>query len=298
MSANNYVLSQDDADWWDKTIQEYRKRYVKSPREYIELCVAKRNYQLEVLNQNIESLLIDERETIYNLFLRDESIMNGKVITHLIKERFNPRSTYETLLEESALYEDRADMTIEHFRDRSATLFGEYAGEIFPYLYALSLSSTNSRRARAGGTFEMLIEKCLDIYKYPYANQSSLGTEFYKTNRIGKKVDLIIPGKKAYEQKRTACAIVSAKTSLRERWQEVVEELNRSNVVHIFLATLDESITSNQIEIMKEYNITLIVRKSEKENKFKDAGNVESFEAFFGTTIPHLLDVWPGYTND
>jgi len=298
MSLDNYILTDTESAWWDKTIQEFRKKYVKSPREYVDLCINERNYQLHDLTENIESLLIDERETIYQLFLKDESIMNGKLITYLIKERELPNSTYESLLENSNLFDDRTKMTIDHFKDRTASLFGEFTGEIFPYLYALSLSSTNSRRARAGGTFEMLIEKCLDIFNYPYQNQSSLGTEFYNSHRIGKKVDLIIPGRKAYEQRRTACAIVSAKTTLRERWQEVVEELNRSNVRHIYLATLDEGITSNQIDIMKEYNITLIVRRSEKASKFSNAGNVESFETFFSTTIPHLLDVWPGYTND
>jgi hypothetical protein len=49
---------------------------------------------------------------------------------------------------------------------------------------------------------------------------------------------------------------------------------------------------------MKEYNITLVVRKSEKTSKFSKAGNVESFETFFNITIPHLLEVWPGYVND
>ncbi len=298
MSLENYILSESESAWWDKTIQEFRKEFVKSPREYVELCINQKNYGLETLRHDIETLLIDERETIYRLFLKDESVMNGKLVTHLIKERDLPKSTYEQLISESNLFEESSEITIEHFREKTASLIGDFTGKIFPYLYALSLSSTNSRRARAGGTFEMLIEKSLDIFNYPYQNQSSLGTEFYNSNRIGKKVDLIIPGRKAYEQRRTACGIVSAKTTLRERWQEVVEELNRSNVRHIYLATLDEGITSNQIDIMKEYNITLIVRKSEKLSKFSKAGNVESFETFFNITIPHLLEVWPGYVND
>lgn len=298
MSLENYILTEVESEWWDKTIQEFRKEYVKSPREYVDICVNKKNFQLNDLKTDIESLLIDERETIYKLFLKDESVMNGKLVTHLIKEREFPKSTYEKFFAESNFFETNSEMTIDHFRDKTATFIGEFTGKIFPYLYALSLSSTNSRRARAGGTFEMLIEKCLDIFDYPYQNQSSLGTEFYNSNRIGKKVDLIIPGRKAYEQRRTACGIVSAKTTLRERWQEVVEELNRSNVRHIYLATLDEGITQNQIDIMKEYNITLIVRKREKLDKFSSAGNVESFETFFNSTIPHLLEVWPDYTND
>jgi len=298
MSLENFALNEAESEWWDKTIKKFRKKYIKSPREYVDLCVNQKDYNLEKLKLDVETLLIDERETIYRLFLKDESVMNAKLVTHLIKEREFPNSTYEDLLKRSSLFEDRASITIDHFRDRAASLIGDFTGEIFPYLYALSLSSTNSRRARAGGTFEMLIEKSLDIFSIPYQNQSSLGTKFYDANRIGKKVDLIIPGRKAYEERRTACGIVTAKTTLRERWQEVVEELNRSNVRHIYLATLDETISDKQVKIMKEYNITLVVRKSEKSLKFSKAGNVESFETFFNVTIPHLLEVWPDYVNE
>ena len=298
MIENAYQLSESENEWWDITIQEFRKKYVKTPREYIEESIGLKKYDAEKLKGNVESLLIDERDSIYQLFLRDESRMNAKLVSHLMRTREFPKSRYESLLAASNIFEEKSSLGIDAFRTRSSELYGQITGEIFPYLYALSLSSTNSRRARAGGTFEMLIEKCLQILDYTFQNQSSLGTDFYKSNRIGKKVDIIIPGRKAYEQRRTDCGIISAKTSLRERWQEVVEELNRSNVRHIYLATLDEGITSNQVDIMKEYNITLIVRASEKTKKFSDAGNVESFDSFFDKTVPHLLAAWPGYSND
>ena len=298
MIENAYQLSESENEWWDKTIQEFRKKYVKTPREYIEESIGLKKYDAEKLKGNVESLLINERDSIYQLFLRDESRMNAKLVSHLMQTREFPKSRYESLLAASNIFEEKSSLGIDAFRTRSSELYGQVTGEIFPYLYALSLSSTNSRRARAGGTFEMLIEKCLQILDYTFQNQSSLGTDFYKSNRIGKKVDIIIPGRKAYEQRRTDCGIISAKTSLRERWQEVVEELNRSNVRHIYLATLDDGITSNQVDIMKEYNITLIVRESEKTKKFSGAGNVESFDSFFNKTVPHLLAAWPGYSND
>jgi len=298
LTGNGYQLSETESEWWDQAIQDFRKRYVKTPREYIEESIGLKKYDVGTLKGNVESLLIDERESIYQLFLRDESRMNAKLVSHLMQNRDFAKSRYEKLLATSKIFEDKATLDIDVFRLRTTELYGEVTGEIFPYLYSLSLSSTNSRRARAGGTFEMLIEKCLEILDYTFQNQSSLGTDFYKSNRIGKKVDIIIPGRKAYEQRRTDCGIISAKTTLRERWQEVVEELNRSNVRHIYLATLDEGITSNQVDIMKEYNITLIVRKSEKIKKFSSAGNVESFDTFFNRTVPHLLAAWPEYTND
>jgi hypothetical protein len=186
----------------------------------------------------------------------------------------------------------------EKLKKLLSEVIGDYTGGVFPYLYELSLSTTNSRRSRAGKTFESLIEKTLTILGVPFENQSQLGTSFYKEHSLGKKVDLIIPGRLAYEQRRSSCGIISVKTSLRERWQEVVEELNRSNTRHIYLATLDETISDNQLELMKNYAITLIVRDKEKMTKFKEAGTVESFQQFFNKTIPHLLSAWPGSSNE
>ena len=298
MEAPSISLSSQEKAWWGKTIQDFRKKYVKPPKYYADISVAKKNFTSESLRKNVESLLIDEREEIYNLFLADESIMNGKVFAYLIENRPVPKSIFNDLVDSKILSYGLSNLSAAELKSRLVEVIGDYTGTVFPYLYDLCLSSTNSRRSRAGTTFEALVEKSLDIYNYPYQNQSSLGTDFFKSHRIGKKVDLIIPGRKAYEEKRPNCAIVSVKTSLRERWQQVVEELSRSNVPHIFLATLDDGITGNQLEIMKEYNITLIVRNSEKENKFSTAGTVESFQSFFNNTIPHILAVWPNYSND
>lgn len=291
-------LSPEESQWWEKTIRDFRGKLVKQPSFYIQESIKGKDFSKDVLARNVESLLIDEREHVYNLFLKAEAELNAKVVAHLIENRPVPKEIFDELVESRILVDGLATFSSSELKTRLAEVIGDYTGKIFPYLYALSLSSTNSRRSRAGSTFEQLMEKALEIYGYPFQNQSHLGKDFFKENRIGKKVDLIIPGKEAYATRRSNCAIVSVKTSLRERWQEVVEELTRSNVPHIFLATLDEGISHNQLEIMKAYNITLIVRKAQKEEKFLNAGTVESYDTFFNTTVPHLLGAWPGFTND
>jgi hypothetical protein len=291
-------LTEEEAKWWEKTIRDFRAKIVEQPRFYIQEAIKSKDYSRENLQANVESLLIDERENVYTLFLKAEAELNAKVVSHLIENRPVPKEIFDELVQSKIIDGGLGSLTSSQLKTRLAEVIGDYTGKIFPYLYALSLSSTNSRRARAGSTFEQLVEKALEIYGYPFQNQSNLGKDFFKDNRIGKKVDLIIPGKEAYATRRSNCAIVSVKTSLRERWQEVVEELVRSNVPHIFLATLDEQITRNQLDIMKEYNITLVVRKSEKEHKFPNAGTVESYDTFFNHTVPHLLAAWPGYKND
>jgi hypothetical protein len=286
------ALSDSEKDWWKDQIKLFRKQYIKPPMYYVDETITKLKYSPEDVSRDVEKILIEDREDVYGLYLKDEAILNAKLVSHLIENRSIPNSIFLEIVDAKLLSTNLADITPEELRKRLSGLIGDYTGSVFPYLYELSLSTTNSRRSRAGKTFESLIEKTLIILGVPFENQSQLGTSFYKEHSLGKKVDLIIPGRLAYEQRRSSCGVISVKTSLRERWQEVVEELNRSNTRHIYLATLDETITDNQVQLMRNYAITLIVRSKEKESKFKDAGTVESFQQFFNSTIPHLLRAW------
>lgn len=291
-------LDEEEKVWWESTIKRFRKEIVAPPRDYVDRVLLERGYSKELLQEDVETLLIDERQNVYEQFLIAEAELNAKVVSHLIENRPMPKAIFDDLIQSELLANGLAGLDAAELRESLIKIIGQYTGKIFPYLYALSLSSTNSRRSRAGTTFEALIEAALKIFDFPFQNQSSLGKNFFEINRIGKKVDLIIPGSKAYETRRSNCAIVSVKTSLRERWQEVVEELVRSNVPHIFLATLDDSITKNQLEIMKQYNITLVVRQAEKDAKFSTAGTVESFSTFYNVTVPHIVGAWPEYSNE
>jgi hypothetical protein len=296
----NYVttLSEEEKDWWKDQIKDFRRRYIKSPMHYVDETIEKLNYTRQDVSQNIEKLLIQDREDVYNLYLQDEAVLNAALVSHLTDNRAIPQNIFNDIVDSKLLTYNLANIEPEQLKRRLSEVIGDYTGAVFPYFYELSLSTTNSRRSRAGKTFESLIEKTLTILGVPFENQSQLGTSFYKEHSLGKKVDLIIPGRLAYEQRRSSCGIISVKTSLRERWQEVVEELNRSNTRHIYLATLDETISDNQLQLMKNYAITLIVRDKEKSTKFQDAGTVESFHQFFNNTIPHLLSAWPGYSHE
>ena len=265
---------------------------------YVDETIEKLNYTPQDVSKNIEKLLIHDREDVYNLYLRDEAILNARLVSYLIDNRAIPHNIFNDIVDSRLLTSNLGNIAPDELKKRLSEVIGDYTGAIFPYFYELSLSTTNSRRSRAGKTFESLIEKTLTILGIPFENQSQLGTSFYKDHSLGKKVDLIIPGRLAYEKRRSSCGIVSVKTSLRERWQEVVEELNRSNTRHIYLATLDETISDNQLQLMKNYAITLVVRDNEKRTKFSEAGTVESFQQFFNHTIPHLLSAWPGYSNE
>ncbi len=293
----NLGLSELEKEWWKGTVQSFRAKIVKTPQHYVDLKLKSGSFTKESLEENVESLLVDEREEIYKEFVASEAELNAAVISHLVLNREIPRTIFDELVESHILNADLTAMPASELKSKLAGVIGEYTGTIFPYLFELSLSNTQSRRSRAGKTFEFLLETALELMEIPFANQSQLGRRFFQENGIGKKVDLVIPGSRAYEENRSKCAVLTAKTSLRERWQEVVEELQRSNVPHIYLATLDESLTSQVVQTMKQHNITLVVKMSEKQSKFGHVGTVESFHTFFNSTLPHLMEVWPNYAK-
>ncbi len=161
-----------------------------------------------------------------------------------------------------------------------------------PYLYALDLSTTNSRRSRSGKTFEAIIKFLIkDVYGYPFDDQSTVAEGFFQEQGIGKIVDGIIPGKDSYINNRAKTLIITMKTSLRERWQEVAEEMRRTNIPQIYLLTVDKELTASKLRTMAHQNICVVNYDSVKD-QYRDHSNVISFTEFFNREIPHCLEYW------
>lgn len=285
-----YELEDSEKDWWGKKIKEFRARIVQSPRQYVETVLAKNNISANDIQNKADQVIKRIRTEAWNLYLEDECNFHNEVIKGLIESREMPRSILKQLIDSMFLKEVSTDKN--EIVKILAEIVGDYSGRIMPYLYQLSLSTTNSRRSRAGQTFEQIIEKILEILEYPYDNQSDLGNSFYRDNHLGKMVDVIIPSKEEYEAKRSRCMMITAKTTLRERWQEVIEELQRTGLPHIYLLTLDSSLTSSVVTTLKQYNVTLVVYDEVKSSKFSKNENVQGFQSFFLKEIPHYLSYW------
>ena len=133
---------------------------------------------------------------------------------------------------------------------------------MIPYLYALTVSTTNSRRARAGQEFELIVYKFLELNGISYEAQAQLGTEFYERAGTKKIVDCIVPGGNYYFKSKTETLIISCKTTLRERWAEVAEEMQRANLHKVYLCTLDDGLTLDQLKTINTHNIILITLSS------------------------------------
>ncbi|CAN5350633.1 hypothetical protein BH11PSE4_BH11PSE4_20910 [soil metagenome] len=159
-----------------------------------------------------------------------------------------------------------------------------------PEVDRLMLSASQQRKARAGQSFEHHIERMLSDAAIPFSKQALTST--------GKRSDFVLPSlphlKKA-PAGRAKGLILSAKTTLRERWKQVEREMQQSQ---LFLATVDEHVAANVIEEMDSMGIHLVVPETLKKSDETEYGrhaNVLSFADFFKIEVQSRMVSWLGY---
>ena len=282
-------LDVEEKTWWSNTIKDFRNRLITEPRLYATEILNNSWTNDEEMLENLDSVIRHAREQIWQLYLIDEAKFHAAVLAHLFTERDLPRSILDTIVDKDLLQRIEDN---DEFVSEIGKLVGDYAGRVMPYIYELALSTTQSRRSRAGKTFEQLIESLLEHFDIRFDNQGSVSSGLFSDAGLGKKVDAIVPSIEKYIENRSKCSVVTMKTSLRERWQEVAEELSRTNVPHIYLLTVDEAVTTNVIDTMRKYNISLVVYGSEKTQKFSAYPNVYTFQDFFTKEMKFIMDYW------
>jgi len=282
-------LNENEKVWWKTTIKDFRRKLITEPKVYaVDILQSSWTNNEDMLN-NLDEVIKHTRNEIWQLYLLDEANFHAKVLAHLFTERELPANILKQLLD----HEHLISITDKNeFAKEIGILMGDYAGKVMPYIYELALSTTQSRRARAGKTFEQLVESLLAHFSIKYDTQGSVSSGIFSSAGLGKKVDAIVPSIEAYVSNRSKCAVVTMKTSLRERWQEVAEELSRTNIPHIYLLTVDEEVTENIVNTIKNYNIALVVYSSEKNNRFSKHDNVHSFYDFFTKEMQFIMRYW------
>ncbi|HID61850.1 MAG TPA: hypothetical protein EYP49_03770 [Anaerolineae bacterium] len=92
---------------------------------------------------------------------------------------------------------------------------------------------------------------------------------------------------------RNLAIVLSAKRTLRERWQEVVDELQRMNSPNVYLATTDESISLKKQREIAQRNIYLVVWDEVKQASFPDDSLVVGYSEFVNRILTHFEARWP-----
>lgn len=160
--------------------------------------------------------------------------------------------------------------------------------DTLPAIDALMLSASQQRKARAGYSYEHHIEAMLSDGSIPFEKQVVIAAK--------KRPDFILPSLSFMEsessRKKTAL-ILSAKTTLRERWKQVEREKADRN---LYLTTVDENIAGNAIEDMASFGVWLVIPEALKKSKvaeYEGHGNVLSFREFCDSVIAPNLGNWP-----
>jgi hypothetical protein len=110
----------------------------------------------------------------------------------------------------------------------------------------------NRRKSRAGKSLEHHLQEIFNQFKISF--ESQVITE------DNKKPDFLFPSKEAYLNPRfdeNKLCVLASKTTCKDRWRQVLNEADRIKTKHLF--TLQQGISSNQLEEMLKYNVQLVV---------------------------------------
>ncbi len=282
-------IPKQELDKFDALIKQYRNKYIRTSQEIVESALSQNQQYLEQIKAKKVSKCISElREIVWQEYLLDEVNFNAILMRDLHKLLETPKEILEVLLNKN-ITDKKGEELIETVKE----ICGEYAGRVFPYIYRLSLSNTQSRRSRAGKSFEAIIYKIYENLGYEYDSQSKVGRKTFDTLGLGKKVDSILPNIKCYAERRNKTIIGTMKTSLRERWQEVAEEIERTKIPEIHLLTADESIPKSKAQEMANHNIIVVTYEwVANSDTLKSMKNIISFEEYLFEEIPNILKFW------
>ncbi len=143
------------------------------------------------------------------------------------------------------------------------------------------LSLTQSRRARAGATFESVVTVLFEAVGYPYTSQPLLS---------GSRPDFVLPSVDHYGAFATDCIIFTCKRTLRERWRQVITEGLTGQA--FFLATIDVGLSGAELGRMKDRNVIVVVPRDIKTKHYSAALNVINFESFFDHHLDPAMNRW------
>jgi EcoRII C terminal len=217
--------------------------------------LSRRNDQEDYIRQNFSALVQGLQDEAYRLYLEFEKRAGGQVLSEEI----------------SALAQKSSD-------PQNVALALEVN---FLKVDKYFLSFSNSRKSRAGTSFELVVTALFERLNYPHMRQPVLGDS---------NPDYVMPSLEYYEKYSADCILFTCKRTLRERWRQVITEGKTSGTY--YLATIDKKLSSPEISRMKDRNVCLVVPASLKEEAYREFVNVVSFENFFRDFLDPAVARW------
>lgn len=199
----------------------------------------------------------------------------------VVLERFEAQCYPQVLRELAKLRADKLN-AIERGRQRPLSdKVADALDVLYPDLWQVFLSRSNSRKQRGGKDFEEQLGQLLAIAEVPFDPQ-------IKTFHS----DFILPSIEFFNRDKTRAMLISAKRTLRERWQNLVNEIYETRCPNAYLATADEAISKEVIDRMRRYNLHLVVWDSVKAEKFATEPVVLGFTQLANEEIATFRPRW------
>jgi len=242
------------------TLFDIFRKQILSPTGVVEkainLKIKHPNDTPEYIKNNFSHLIEQLQSDAYEIYLEEEKRIGEGSIEVYIKNKLPKDATAEDTIQCVKL--------------------------MFTELDRFFLSLTQSRRPRAGSAFEVILKTLFKKLQYPFDEQQI----------INGKPDFLMPGRAHFDNNPMDSIIFTAKRSLRERWRQIVTEGTRG--LGFYLATIDESISENQLTEMMRNRIYLVMpERIKNENKlYNKTGNIISFEDFFTHHLDPAMKRW------
>jgi len=150
----------------------------------------------------------------------------------------------------------------------------------FRLLDEFFLSLGQSRKSRAGKTFEYVMRDFFTALDYPHACQPV----------IDGKPDFLFPSNEHFGNNAMDCIIFTLKRTLKERWRQITTE--GTHGLGFYLATIDVDVPKKGLAEMASNRITLVVPSQVKRDEYSEAHNVMSFEHFFEHKLDPAMANW------
>lgn len=255
----------EDAERWSETIKSVRDTVIPSVEKQLTALLLAQPQLLIDAKTNPEAFILVTRELLWADYQAIESRFYQVVLGH------HPQWGIPFSVSSGGSAQQNESIAA-------------YMAAGMPKLYELALSTTNSRRSRAGSEFKFIVCRLLEALEVPFVSEAQIGAQKERLD-LGKNVDVLIPNPDQYLRDRTSCVLLSLKTSLRERWQQVAEEAQRTKAGLVSLLTLDD-VGLSTWQTMQQSNIQLVVPETVKQSTFAKEDRVVSINEYFLSKLP------------
>jgi len=243
-----------------KEVAEDHNIYIASTQDIIDQTINQiyQSYENDTqeIKENFDEIVVKSEQYAYSVYLESQLNYGKEIISSFVQD----------LIDENEI--------------TSISDVPSVIGSYFEAFDRFFLSLSQSRKTRAGSTFESILNALFQRLGYPFAYQQV----------INGKPDFVMPSVDYFIRNPSDCIIFTSKRILRERWRQIISE--GALGAHFFLATIDDSISSNTFEEMRSNRVNIVCPKKIINENYQTEDNVYSFNDFFTDHLDPAVTRW------